>query len=254
MAWFRDSRSSYEKAPLSDLDLSSDDGTLTPSHHQTTKQSKISHVRNVLGATCLLVFFVSWASSIILAFRATGELSRAGHILFPNSRPSYVSGAHLDAPHFGLLYNSSYCNGLKDPSGARERGCVLDPVAGGWIHKECSDPDLLTEFLKLPDFGWYLDENRTQPISQADVFAGRTGGRKILYTVDDYHFRHCEFSLRSLIRNSVRRDVGLGFLLLDHEHMNHCMERVTYFNSPEIRQHPDETVVLTGSAECYKAL
>lgn len=71
-----------------------------------------------------------------------------------------------------MVYRQSYCNGWADPQGARERGCILDSLQGGWIHELCTNPELLEEWKAMPDFGWYWDEERTQRISQEQVYAG----------------------------------------------------------------------------------
>lgn len=259
MAPYREEkRDSYEHSPLAETDAPSSDGTVTPiiRHQKTSVVAK--RARRLAGALCLslaaIALGTSWLLSILQTWRVAREVSLARQVQLPQTRPFYVPGASIEASGFGLVYNRSYCDGIRDPAGARARGCVLDPIAGGWIHHLCSDTDLLMEFTALPDFGWFLDENRTRRVPQAQVWAGNLGGRKVLYTVDDYHFRHCEYSVRSLIKNYGRRDVGLGQLLLDHDHMNHCLGRLVDFNTPEIRGEPSETVVLTASAECYKAL
>lgn len=163
-----------------------------------------------------------------------------------------AAGTHqiLHVPGYRLAYNSSYCNGVKDPEGARSRGCVFDPVHGGWVHRLCHDEELYHAFTTENEWDWYLDENRTQPIAQEAVWRGEGGGRT--WTRDDFHFRHCEYIIKSLFKNGVGKAKPLGFKVLDVEHLEHCLDRLINFNSFEIRNAYTEEVVWTRSAECYE--
>ncbi|WQF84148.1 hypothetical protein CDEST_09162 [Colletotrichum destructivum] len=156
----------------------------------------------------------------------------------------------LHVPGYRLAYNSSYCNGVNDPEGARSRGCVFDPVHGGWVHRLCHDEELYNQFTTKNNWDWYLDENRTQPIAQEAVWRGEGGGRT--YTRDDFHFRHCEFIIKSLFKNGVGKAKPLGFKVLDVGHLDHCLDRLINSNTFEIRNAYTEEVVWTKSAECYE--
>lgn len=156
----------------------------------------------------------------------------------------------LHVPGYRLAYNSSYCNGVNDPDGARNRGCVFDPVHGGWVHRLCHDEELYNEFTTMNHWDWYLDENRTQPIAQEAVWRGEGGGRT--WTRDDFHFRHCEFIVKTLFKNGVGKAKPLGFKVLDVDHLSHCLDRLINSNTFEIRNAYTEEVVWTKSAECYE--
>ncbi|KAF3799123.1 hypothetical protein GCG54_00015304 [Colletotrichum gloeosporioides] len=103
-----------------------------------------------------------------LAWNATRELAKVRKLLASQTEPEYtfLSGGHANVPDYGLVYNHTYCNGLKDPEGAKQRGCVFDPTAGGWIHHLCLDAELRDWWFSMSDFVWYEDFNRTKPISQ----------------------------------------------------------------------------------------
>jgi hypothetical protein len=50
------------------------------------------------------------------------------------------------------------------------------------------------------------------------------------------------------------RTVGLGLLALDQDHVEHCLDRLVNWNTPEIRGEQSETVYMTGfglAGECY---
>lgn len=244
-----------EKDADDEISLSSDDDTLTPTQHRRHAFS-VAYLawlvaRFLVGAACVL----TWAGSIFLAWRSTDEISRARQVVFPQGQLNFIEGGHLTgAPGWGLVYNASYCNGLADPVGARQRGCVFDAAQGGWIHSLCSDRQLLEEFWKLPDFYWYTDFNRTQPISQEMVWRGEIGQHQFLFTQDDFHWRHCEYVVRWLIKHGQSRSRGLGFLALDQSHVNHCFDEVSNRNTPEIRYDQTESVHIAGFGpygECY---
>ncbi|WYZ39066.1 hypothetical protein EsH8_III_000980 [Colletotrichum jinshuiense] len=156
----------------------------------------------------------------------------------------------LHVPGYRLVYNSTYCNGVKDPEGARRRDCVFDPVHGGWVPRLCHDEDLYKQFTTQNDWDWYLDENRTIPIAQDAVWNGEGGGRT--WTKDDFHFRHCEFIIKTLFKNGIGKAKPLGFKVLDVGHLEHCLDRLINSNTPEIRNAYTEEVVWTKSAECYE--
>jgi hypothetical protein len=155
----------------------------------------------------------------------------------------------LQVPGYKLAYNTSYCRGVEDPDGAHARGCRLDPVHGGWIPILCSDEELYRDFTSKFDWKWYSDENRTTSISQAAVWQGQAGRRT--YTVDDYHYRHCEYILKTLIRSHVSQTTADGYKVLDFPHLEHCLDRLINYNTPEIRKSFTEAVEWTSSAKCY---
>ncbi|KAI0160426.1 hypothetical protein GGR57DRAFT_519308 [Xylariaceae sp. FL1272] len=232
------------------------------------------HPRTLLSTLwlCLRFFFIvgsilAWGVSLWLTHRATAEIERARTLLpAPSSaaaKPdghnqgclsSHDSGSHestsahhdalnsmfipggaLPVAGYGLVYNTTYCNGWEDPEGAKARGCVLDPSQGGWVHELCHDPELLEEWMKLPDFGWYLDPKKENRISQDRVWAADipNGASTTLYTAQDFHIKHCTFVIRLRIKHTTRRHRGLGYITLDPAHMKHCVELMTEDVNPK---------------------
>jgi hypothetical protein len=129
----------------------------------------------------------------------------------------------------------------------------MDPMQGGWIHKLCTDPELLEEFAKFGDFGWYLDLKKTMPISQERVWAADIGDHENVFVIDDFHWHHCEFVIKSSLKNALPHNRPVGFLTLNPDHVFHCYERVANWNTPELRN-GTEIVRLFGftlRGECY---
>lgn len=282
----RDARSrprldeAYEKVALADPELDSDEGTVTPTAFPGWQNGgslgRRKHRRTLLSTLWLctrIVFLVAsaiaWAASLWLTHIAARELGRARALIAvpqnytppaASSQSShhdhdhdsldtfFIPGGRLPKPGYGLVYNTSYCNGWDDPDGARARGCVLDATQGGWIHELCHDPGMLAEWLRLPDFGWYLDPHRTQRIAQEKVWAADIPGgvHTPLYTSLDFHFQHCKFVNRLSIKNGMRRNRGLGYIPLDPSHMLHCLELMTENKTSEARA-KEVTQVVLGS-------
>ncbi|KAE9373179.1 hypothetical protein N431DRAFT_557358 [Stipitochalara longipes BDJ] len=245
----------YEKVAVSDHELDSDDGSITPTttvpiRTHSLRRRKRDKLLSTLWLCTRILFLgasiAAWATSLWVTHLASRELGRARSLITdvgPSSSPecikenppvphdtltsSFILGGTLPVPGYGLVYNTSYCNGWADPEGAKARGCVLDSSQGGWIHELCHDPALLDEWLKLPDFGWY-DEYK-HPISQERLWAGDIPGGPLaeFYTSKNFHVQHCKFVMKLRIKNGMRKNRGLGYIPLDPGHMNHCVELMT---------------------------
>lgn len=238
-----------------------------------------------LGCTFALLLY---ASTVVNYWHISNELANI-HRLFQlgpqNSSPnltcasetqSHQDGGHLgpdgsgpiidgiEVPGYRLQYNASYCGEVVNPAGAFAQGCVLDRVQGGWVPEICSDRELRQQWDAMPDFGWYLDEARTQKISQERVYRGDADlvGRS-LYTGVNYHLTHCVAVLRLRHNNNLRRDRGMTFHMLSHHHIEHCFDRFLDWLTPEGLENtrkPTEIIFSSAgvvsnkderTAECY---
>lgn len=191
----------------------------------------------------------------------TQDTAGDGRTLDPSSSLSHSNHANhesdvghgmLHIPGLRLAYNSSYCNGIEDPEGARARGCIFDPIQTGWMPGPCVDMELTNEFIATHEWKWFDDEALTKPNTQEAVLRGY--GSASAFTVDDYHFRHCEYILKQLIKNHVTQAPAVGFKGLDKEHLEHCVDRLINYNTPDIRNAWTEHVVWAGSGECYERI
>ena len=267
----------YEKLAFDDPELDSNEGTVTPTTPPSwPPSSRQRHPRRLLSTLwlCARIVFIlasilAWAASLWLTHLASRDLDRARSLIPDSStsngnhpKPAYldedpprhheiltagfIPGGTLPVPGYGLGYNTSYCNGWVDPEGAKVRDCVLDPSQGGWIHQRCHDPELLAEWLRLPDFGWYLDPHRMQQIPQEKVWAAEIPGgvNTTLYTALDFHIQHCKFVMRLRIKNGMRKNRGLGYIPLDPGHMYHCLHLMTEENTAEAKSSELTQVIL----------
>lgn len=228
-------------------DTSSDDGTGTTYQRPKPATTWLRSLKLCWAIGTAITCIVTWAACLFLAWEAVDNLPAVNRKRLGALEPQ--AGTMLSIPGFALAYNTTYCNGVKDPKGARERDCVFDPVHGGWIPRLCHDPELTQELFDIRDYQWFEDEARTKPVSQEKVWTGEMGA--VTYTSDDYHYRHCEYILKTLIKHGQSKRRGLGFKVLDEEHLLHCLDRLINYNKPEIREAQSETVMWTGSAECY---
>src|SRR4051812_906864 len=110
---------SYEEVSEDGHDLS----YTSPSRFRRTLYSVLQFV---LG----LVVCLSLVGALCQARLAANQLARISTIPVSQGlhKPSFLHTTHPLPEGFGLVYNSSYCNGVKDPQGARQKGCVFDPV------------------------------------------------------------------------------------------------------------------------------
>lgn len=235
-------RDTYAKLTITRADLDSDQETITL---RSPRQDTVRRLSSMLWLVARIVFIaigvITWSTSVWLNHLTSTELGRAlPHISLSGSSriPGFIPGGSLSVPGHGLIYNTSYCNGWEDPEGARSRGCILDLSQGGWVHELCHDPDLLAEWMTLPDFGWYLDANRTQRIPQERIWASDIPGgvNTMIYTSLAYHIEHCRFVFRLRIENSMRKNRGVGYLELAPSHLNHCLRQITIMDTPAFRE------------------
>ncbi|KAK2049012.1 hypothetical protein LZ31DRAFT_572851 [Colletotrichum somersetense] len=228
----------------------------------------------LLLTLAFLAFVSTWVLTIAFTWRIASEQSRAscsaaaacpGMTGAHSSAGIHGSNSHhndhqlhsnsagegiLHLPGWRLAYNSSYCNGFHDPDGARARGCVFDPVQAGWVHGLCVDKELVENFINSHQWEWYDDELLTQRAIHDMVLRGF--GNKDAFTIDDFHFRHCEYIMKLLFRSVIRQSRGIGLLALQEEHLEHCLDILINKNTPELRNAWNEHVVFTSSAECYE--
>ncbi|KAJ0163935.1 hypothetical protein CTA2_2085 [Colletotrichum tanaceti] len=183
----------------------------------------------------------------------------------PNALGQTATVDGLQVPGYELKYNATYCDeSAANPSDAPSHGCVLDRVQGGWVPEVCSDRELREAWDAMPDFGWWLDEARTQNISQERVYrAGPDVAGRSVYTGVNYHLHHCVAVMRLRNKNSLRRDRGLTYHMLSHHHIEHCFDRFLDWLTPEginITKKPTEIRFSSAgvvdnkderTAECY---
>lgn len=111
------------------------------------------------------------------------------------------------------------CGGT--PEEARTNGCHFDIISFCWLPDDCYDAELSDEFDHANHLEWFLDPNRTQPLSHEQIMTGEYTG---LYVNWEYHIRHCTAMWKKFHRAIMK---NLGTRAIDgyigsYEHTKHC--------------------------------
>jgi hypothetical protein len=105
------------------------------------------------------------------------------------------------------------------PEEARAKGCHFDVISFNWLPDECYDDELSQEFDH--ELEWFLDQNRTQPLSHEQIMTGEHTG---VYVNWEYHLRHCTAMWKKFHRAVIG---NLGKQAIDsyigsYQHSRHC--------------------------------
>ncbi|KAI0886926.1 uncharacterized protein GGS22DRAFT_158982 [Annulohypoxylon maeteangense] len=111
----------------------------------------------------------------------------------------------------------------QSPEEARRAGCHFDVISFCWLPDECWDPELSQQFDDENALEWFLDPNRTQPLSHSQIMTGEYSG---LYVNWEYHIRHCTAMWKKMHRAILGQ---LGNRAIDgyigvYKHTEHCGE------------------------------
>ncbi|EGP90542.1 uncharacterized protein MYCGRDRAFT_37275, partial [Zymoseptoria tritici IPO323] len=109
----------------------------------------------------------------------------------------------------------------QSPAEARERGCHFDVISFCWLPSQCYDAELSRIFDAENHLEWFLDPNRTQPVSHQQIMTGEYTG---LYVNWNYHLRHCTAMWRKLHRAVLGKDgnAAIDGYIGVYEHTLHC--------------------------------
>lgn len=107
------------------------------------------------------------------------------------------------------------------PSEARTNGCHFDVISFNWLPTECYDADLSIEFDQINALEWFLDPNRTQPLTHDQIMTGEHTG---LYVNWEYHLRHCTAMWKKMHRTMMGESGarGIDSYISSYEHTKHC--------------------------------
>lgn len=112
------------------------------------------------------------------------------------------------------------CGGT--PAEARASDCIFDIIAFSWLPPRCYDAELAEEFRELKGWEYFLDRNRTRPLSQELALTGEFAG---LYTEFEYHLRHCTFLWKKMHRALLSGGGGkpsIDSVTAGYAHTEHC--------------------------------
>lgn len=156
--------------------------------------------RNLKSGTFRKLLLVAFASlPIIAAFLLGITLVRHGIIPYRQS-PTY-----------------RHCGST--PSEALARSCHYDVMIGSWLLPECSDPELMEEFIAERDWEFFKDANLTEAIPMDEL-------RKGLHTYPVWatvhqHQHHCTYVWMKQFRAAARGGL-MDDLSGNMDHTHHC--------------------------------
>ncbi|KAK2036627.1 hypothetical protein LZ31DRAFT_483197 [Colletotrichum somersetense] len=109
------------------------------------------------------------------------------------------------------------------PQEARQRGCHFDVISFCWLPSQCYDAELSREFDEANHLEWFLDPNRTEPLTHEQV---TTGEYTRLYVNWEYHGRHCTAMWKKMHRAFIlghgHGDKAIDGYIGECEHTKHC--------------------------------
>ncbi|KAF4850573.1 hypothetical protein CGCSCA4_v003846 [Colletotrichum siamense] len=109
------------------------------------------------------------------------------------------------------------------PQEAKEKGCHFDVISFCWLPSQCYDAELSREFDEANHLEWFLDPNRTEPLTHEQIMTGEYTG---LYVNWEYHVRHCTAMWKKMHRAIILGN-GNGVKAIDgyigvYEYTKHC--------------------------------
>lgn len=107
------------------------------------------------------------------------------------------------------------------PQSARARGCNFDVISFCWLPDQCYDATLSTEYDAEHRLEWFLDPNRTQPVTHDQVMTGEFTN---LYVNWEYHITHCTALWKKMHRAVLGRygRRAIDGYIASYEHTKHC--------------------------------
>ncbi|KAI1126940.1 hypothetical protein F5Y10DRAFT_266651 [Nemania abortiva] len=131
------------------------------------------------------------------------------------------------------------------PEEATERGCRFDVASFCWLPDACYDGGLSEQFDNYRDWEWFLDPDKTQPLSRQQVM---TGKYPEVFVRWGYHIRHCT----AMWMKMHRALMGPGTSAIDSyigniHHTHHCGEMLL---DREVDTEDLNTIILVKYPDC----
>jgi hypothetical protein len=132
------------------------------------------------------------------------------------------------------------------PAEARARNCHFDVISFCWLPDECYDSALSDSFDAEKPLEWFLDPNKTQPISHKQAMTGEFSN---LYVNWEYHLRHCT----AMWKKMHRAILGRGKMAIDGyigtlEHTKHCEKMLLWGRESDLRD--INTIIVVKYPDC----
>lgn len=197
----RDAMSSSNDSLVSDSDLIKEHEYASSYEERKTFNPRMLNNSFITSSKARYIIYTVALLSLAVVFYILGFLS-SGSYIFQQSLPTS---------------NRTDCGTTVQQ--ARANGCILDFIAGAWVHPNCYDKNLESEFLSLSDWHWYYDAEGQEDLSEMKI--RETGGPDPLYVRWDYHDLHCAYTWKKLHRAVIGQkpiDSHIGSM----HHTDHC--------------------------------
>lgn len=132
------------------------------------------------------------------------------------------------------------------PDEARAAGCNFDVISFCWLPDRCYDKELSQGFDDMHTWEWFLDPNKTQPVSHEQAMTGEFDG---LFVNWEYHLRHCT----AMWEKMHRALIGEGKLAVDGyigslNHTRHCSHML--LSDRDVSFEAINTIILVKYPDC----
>ncbi|KAF2103678.1 hypothetical protein NA57DRAFT_50550 [Rhizodiscina lignyota] len=188
-----------------------EDTLADPSSHRIYSEFKKGTRRKWLvavGASCVAImiaicsYSAGWITHLQLAQRV-------------GQRPA---PPHLDkAIYESHAVDTYFCGSTV--AEAKERGCVFDVLAPGWLPRECQDLELLNAFRAEGPWTYWADKEGTAEIPESEL--QNLEYRDPFWTTQREHATHCAYTWRKMHR-FIESGRNLEGYLRIYNHTVHC--------------------------------
>ncbi|KID85594.1 hypothetical protein MGU_07131 [Metarhizium guizhouense ARSEF 977] len=133
------------------------------------------------------------------------------------------------------------------PAQARARGCYFDVISFCWLPERCYDAELSQRFDGLTEWEWFVDPNRTQPLTHQQIMTGEHTG---LYVNWEYHLLHCTCMWEKMHRALMgpHEKMAIDSYIGSYEHTKHCGHMLT--SDRDVQLDVINTIILVKYPDC----
>ncbi|KAK9424902.1 putative Major facilitator superfamily transporter [Seiridium unicorne] len=133
------------------------------------------------------------------------------------------------------------------PEEARALGCYFDVISFCWLPERCYDAELSDRFDHQTQWEWFMDPNRTEPLTHQQIMTGEHTG---LYVNWEYHLLHCttmwEKMHRALMGPHGKKAID-GYIA-SYSHTQHCGHML--LSDRDVQLDVINTIILVKYPDC----
>ena len=200
----------------------------------TRQTTAINSITSVLSLLIIIIL------STIIGLEVTSSHQHQRHHVAPPTAP-FPSSSSTPQSHISC--------GSK-PSSAKAAGCKFDPLSFSWLPPLCYDDDLITHFLGLKTWSWYLQpftpptmkvppsnisdslsHDHSTPPTPVPLDIVFSGLYDHMWVSREFHLYHCTYMWRKMHR-AWARGGPMDSYIGNYSHTEHC-EGVLVNDGPE---------------------